>query len=433
MKVTLFESTGLDRVAKVIEAMPNISNKETVRKLLKNCNLFFSIEGINRVQSMLICELQDSYVQQSQRYVTCNDYVLPSLKDKDKAKGEELITELFALYEKMTERKAGASGRPKKEDFIHGIPLEDARYILPLAVTTNMTVCMSGDKLIDLFGLLQNNDIFKDLQRELEQFLPEPLKQALYSWEYPDAEDETYLRTYYETFFFLMPQRDSVNLLEHFALPEMNVALGALTSTNQRAASQLKENLTSEKAQEVIKRVLSYGHESILEQARFTFGLNMSLSAYHQFVRHRMFKNVRESLEGVLKDKSRDIVIPPSIRNSQFKNEYLNLVKKAQAFQSEIFSEYGEDKALPFLLNCQKIKIITSANARALTEMLTKRTCLNAQWEIRNLAKEMFKALYNLSPVLFQEAVPNCLKDRCKEGKFSCGRPDEAEKYLFEL
>lgn len=42
----------------------------TVKELLKTCNISFVLEGLNRWQSTMICELKDSYVQQSQRYVT---------------------------------------------------------------------------------------------------------------------------------------------------------------------------------------------------------------------------------------------------------------------------------------------------------------------------------------------------------------------------
>jgi len=45
---------------------------------LKTINISFVAEGIDRIQSTLICELKNSYVQQSQRYVTMgkNSYIL---------------------------------------------------------------------------------------------------------------------------------------------------------------------------------------------------------------------------------------------------------------------------------------------------------------------------------------------------------------------
>ena len=45
----------------------------------------------------------------------------------------------LALYQKMSQMKQGEfKGRPKLENYEYGIPIEDARYILPLAVKTNV-------------------------------------------------------------------------------------------------------------------------------------------------------------------------------------------------------------------------------------------------------------------------------------------------------
>ena len=87
----------------------------------------------------MICELIDSYVQQSQRYVTmdADGYTLPDLKEEDAQKARELVGRAFALYEEMSQIKEEFKGRPKKEHYLHGIPVEDARYIFPFAVTTD--------------------------------------------------------------------------------------------------------------------------------------------------------------------------------------------------------------------------------------------------------------------------------------------------------
>lgn len=61
-------------------------------------------------------------------------YTLPDLKEEDAQKARELVGRAFALYEEMSQIKEEFKGRPKKEHYLHGIPVEDARYILPLAV-----------------------------------------------------------------------------------------------------------------------------------------------------------------------------------------------------------------------------------------------------------------------------------------------------------
>ena len=81
MEITNYEGTDLLRVENFLQHHTNLEQK-TVCTLLKTCNVSFVLEGINRWQSTMICELKDSYVQQSQRYVTLDNdgYSLPELK-----------------------------------------------------------------------------------------------------------------------------------------------------------------------------------------------------------------------------------------------------------------------------------------------------------------------------------------------------------------
>ena len=78
VQITNYEGTELVRAASFLETHP-AAGKATVEELLKTCNVSFVLEGINRWQSTMICELKNSYVQQSQRYVTldADGYVLP--------------------------------------------------------------------------------------------------------------------------------------------------------------------------------------------------------------------------------------------------------------------------------------------------------------------------------------------------------------------
>jgi len=62
--------------------------------------------------------------------------------------------------------------------------------------------------------------------------------------------------------------------------------------------------------------------------------------------------------------------------------------------------------------------------------MLAERICLNAQWEIRDLATKKLEVLRELSDVLYEKALPPCVYDKCNEGKLSCGQQKQMrEKY----
>ena len=89
MQLTNYEGQDLLSVDVLLKQHTEV-NADTVRELLKTCNVSFVLEGINRWQSTMICERKDSYVQQSQRYVTMSSdgYTLPAMDEKDTRKAE---------------------------------------------------------------------------------------------------------------------------------------------------------------------------------------------------------------------------------------------------------------------------------------------------------------------------------------------------------
>lgn len=99
----------------------------------------FQIEGISRACShQLVRHRMASYSQQSQRYVIMNDndyFVIPESMKENVSEYVQYISVmkyLFNEYERMIES---------------GVPMEDARYILPNACCTNITVTMNAREL----------------------------------------------------------------------------------------------------------------------------------------------------------------------------------------------------------------------------------------------------------------------------------------------
>jgi thymidylate synthase (FAD) len=104
----------------------------------------FSIEGVSRsLTHQLVRHRIASYSQQSQRYVRLDepDYVTPPTIEKEAGlhKGYDAIMEgCWEVYRHMVEG---------------GVPEEDARYVLPNAATTNITVTMNARELLHFFRL----------------------------------------------------------------------------------------------------------------------------------------------------------------------------------------------------------------------------------------------------------------------------------------
>lgn len=441
MRITNFEHTGLDKIE--VWITENDINKITeydLKECLKFINISFVIEEIDRLQSTLICELKDSYVQQSQRYVTMKDdsFILPGLDDEDGEKARNLIIKAFELYHKMSELKdANVKGRPKVENYLYGIPIEDARYILPLATKTNISVSMSGNKLVDFFYLMNEkkyHNIFIDVKHELINLLPNKLASLLLNM--TRDYNLKLMEDFYSKEFEKINYENNIILINTFSNLDLKAGLGAITSTQGNPPSKVLElwgEAAPEKAQGVTNRVLGYGHDSIAEQARTTFGMMCSLVTYHQQIRHRLSENHREELMNVITDIDRQVVIPEKIKNSIYCKEFVELTESFKNFRLYIAQKYSEDTALKFLLNCDQIKLIISTNARMDVKMLADRICLNAQWEIRELSTKKLEILRRLSPVLYMNALPSCVYGKCKEGKLTCGKQlTMREKFALE-
>ena len=103
----------------------------------------FSIEGVSRsLTHQLVRHRVASFSQQSQRYVSMDKptYVIPKTVEADpelKKEFERTMSEIWASYNRLVEK----------------IPPEDARYVLPNACTTNITITMNARELIHFFSL----------------------------------------------------------------------------------------------------------------------------------------------------------------------------------------------------------------------------------------------------------------------------------------
>jgi thymidylate synthase (FAD) len=122
--------------------------KHTVGKghhsVVEHAVFTFSIEGVSRALThQLVRHRIASYSQQSQRYVRFEEptYVTPPEVEKRQDAKEAFDATVKATWEAY---------RLMVEE---GVPEEDARFILPNAATTNITVTMNARELIHFFRL----------------------------------------------------------------------------------------------------------------------------------------------------------------------------------------------------------------------------------------------------------------------------------------
>jgi len=226
-----------------------------------------------------------------------------------------------------------------------------------------------------------------------------------------------------------------VQLLTHTPDPERLVAAAARLCYSPATIGELLERDATD-GESLIKKILSLGHLSVLEHISFTFGVEgISRACSHQLVRHRLASYSQQSQRYVSHKERFDAVTPPSIAQNP------SLSARYEALLDEIHRAYSEmiDAGVPaedarFILpNAAATKIVLTMNARELIHFFELRCCRRAQWEIRDMAKEMLRLARRTAPLLFAEAGPGCLHGVCPEGAMTCGAMTEVRREYREL
>jgi len=250
-----------------------------------------------------------------------------------------------------------------------------------------------------------------------------------------------------------------VYLIAHTVLPEKLVAASAKLCYSACGVDALMDGLTDEKTAAFVDMLSEIGHESPIEHASFTFGIEgVSRSLLAQLTRHRMASYSVQSQRYVAADQF-EYVLPPEIAAiPEAAEEYRSAMEEDQAHYDRLTSILKEkhlaDKlaaGLPekeaaraaekqaiedarFVLpNACTTKIVMTMNARSLHNFFRHRCCNRAQWEIRALAEEMYKLCVNAAPHLFKHAGPPCVSGGCPEGKMSCGKAAEIRAHYRTL
>lgn len=251
----------------------------------------------------------------------------------------------------------------------------------------------------------------------------------------------------------------NVILLAYTPEPERTVAAAAKLCYSSSGINQLNDSLTDEKAASFVEMLSEIGHESPIEHASFTFGIEgVSRSLLAQITRHRMASFSVKS-QRYVREGSFEYVTPPEIAaepeakkiydeimaEDQERYDRLAVIlkeKHIKTFISEGKDEktaarLAEKKAIEdarFVLpNACETQMVMTMNARSLMNFFKVRCCRRAQWEIQDVANQMLALVSAVAPNIFKNAGPSCLRGGCSEGKMSCGKPDEVRSFYKGL
>jgi len=217
----------------------------------------------------------------------------------------------------------------------------------------------------------------------------------------------------------------NVVLLSHTPEPERVCAAAALTSYWYKGASETHTVLSDKEIDDILTKVIGYGHVSVIEHASFTFSVeDISRACSHQLVRHRLASYTQQS-QRYVRVEELSPVIPESIKcNSEAMETFYKSIDSIKETYNKLVGMGIPTEDARFILpNATPTNIVVTMNARELRHFFKYRCCERAQWEIRDVAREMLSLVHKLAPRLFKNAGPSCVCERyCPEGDMSCGR-----------
>lgn len=250
-----------------------------------------------------------------------------------------------------------------------------------------------------------------------------------------------------------------VTLISYTPQPEKTVAAAAKLCYSPVGIDQIQEGLTEKKTADFVDMLAQIGHESPMEHASFTFGIEgVSRSLLAQITRHRIASYSVQS-QRYVREKMFEFVVPPEIEAvPEAREEFLKAMEEDQKYYDRLAAVLKEKHTKQFLAegkeekeaarlaekkaiedarfvlpNACATKLVCTFNTRSLMNFFAHRCCNRAQWEIREVANQMLKLVLGVAPNLFRNAGPSCMYGACPEGKMSCGKMKEVRAYFHGL
>ena len=228
-----------------------------------------------------------------------------------------------------------------------------------------------------------------------------------------------------------MPRSEmKVVLVRHTLSPEEVVALGARLCYSKARVDDLLERVEAKDQTDFVHKIMSMGHDSVLEHASFTFGIEgVSRTLLAQITRHRVASFSVQSQRYVSYESGFGYIVPPKIEAlgedavAVFEQQMATIHQWYTDWQQKLGTGEGGNEDARFVLpGACETRMMVTMNVRELRHFFSLRMCSRAQWEIRALATEMHRLCMEVAPTLFENAGPGCLRGACPEGEKTCGK-----------
>ncbi len=346
-----------------------------------------------------------SYTEKSQRYIRLgrDTVVPPEIAEAgfDREFGS-LVGGLHAAYETACRRIEACGDDP-------GSAKEDARYLMPLATSTQLGMTVNARELEYIIRRLAGHPLreLRELSRRMYR-ATKGLMPSLIRYTEPGAHHREMPVAMRDIAAMVPPRRAGVgtggalvrlvdvtpDADERLAASIIFSASGGSMRDAASSAARLGARGRARIIREALKRLGR--HDSVwreFETIHLSFEIVLSASCYAQLKRHRIATLLAQPYDPRL-----GISVPPTFRKARQTALLREAAKRAAAFYRLRGPKLGR-AAEYVLLNAHRRRVLFCLDLRELYHFSRLRSDLAAQWEIRDVSDEMCR--------LAAEAIPS--------------------------
>lgn len=355
-----------------------------------------------------------SFTIKSGRYVNFSNagFNLPDeFSDSQKKLIKAHYLKMFKFYDKFVQA---------------GIPVEDARFILPYDLKTNIYMSLNARELVHVICSM----IYGRGKRYAEIYkLGLQLKEQ-FDKRYPnliESSEKFYTDDLSEVLNVKPKRVDGIKYVYQ------NAELVSYPKDATKALDDFARFSGYEKFD--FKTALKDDKQAkLLEHFNYTFKVeNFALIILKHLSRHRMQSLATAPLVKMVDaDK---FVIPETIKaNEELTKDFKNCIKENRDLYNQLLPELDPYLLVYLLPHASAIDLVTTMNARELLHLCNLRTCSRAQWVIRDLVTDMLAKLKRVDKEMFAGFGPSCYTyGVCPEGRMCCGKQIEMKKKFDEM
>lgn len=183
-----------------------------------------------------------------------------------------------------------------------------------------------------------------------------------------------------------------------------------------RTCYKSEDKITADSAEELIRKIMAIGHESIIEHEKVTVRVICDRGVTHEIVRHRIASYSQESTRycNYAKDKfgSEITVIEPcfwksgSEKDEKKREAWMKAMEEAEKAYFELLKlGASPQEARSVLPNSLKTEIVMTMNLREWRHFFKLRTAKGAHPQMREIARPLLDEFKKQIPVIFDDIV----------------------------